>query len=388
MAAKLSKSSSKELARQNEKNKLQRMYLLNEPAFKKYKEELDSERYLTSLDRELKKILGEKTPSYKKWLKYKDALIRYTDFKRMLTESKANEDVENVRKLSALENNIKKLQSKINQKDFAELSEKTVQSRIESLPPIIRRKLTNDGRVSTHYLTITIPNKNDEEEMGESIVVDVKKTKILKDGTVSIPDPEGNPIHIPNISPNDKIKLRNALMTEHHKIDMAIEEYNQLPINRIKFRHYQIENDGKKKKRIKYKGIYESIPNALLDEVIKLADTNDLSGPEMKRVLNQMKESYVGEKDENRKSQSFLASFTQSNANDSSLLKTMRSFSKPDTPRKTPRSKETGKRLRDSFNQTTIDDYRYKKLKSIPENNMLNTSKLEGRGRKRKWQKI
>lgn len=60
MAAKLSKSSSKELARQNEKNKLQRMYLLNEPAFKKYKEELDSERYLTSLDRELKKILGEK----------------------------------------------------------------------------------------------------------------------------------------------------------------------------------------------------------------------------------------------------------------------------------------------------------------------------------------
>lgn len=39
-------------------NKLRRMFLLTEPAFKKYKEQIDNDKHLTALDREMKKNNG------------------------------------------------------------------------------------------------------------------------------------------------------------------------------------------------------------------------------------------------------------------------------------------------------------------------------------------
>lgn len=93
------------------KDVLQKMYLLSEPAFKRIKEEKDAEKYLNVLDKELRATLYSKTlPSYKKWLKYKNLLIKYANFKKFLADSKANEDHESVKKFTKLEQRMKQLE--------------------------------------------------------------------------------------------------------------------------------------------------------------------------------------------------------------------------------------------------------------------------------------
>lgn len=74
---------------QNQKNALRKMYLLTEPAFKRIKEKIDGEKYLSDLDKQLKTILYDKNiPPYKKWLKYKDMLIKFANLKKFLKDSK------------------------------------------------------------------------------------------------------------------------------------------------------------------------------------------------------------------------------------------------------------------------------------------------------------
>lgn len=101
----------------NEQNRLQKMYILNEPAFQKVKREIDNEEYLSSMDKELKKILyNKKIPSYKKWLQYKEILTQYFNFKNFVKESKTNEDKASTDQLLTLENRIRELEKFIKTK--------------------------------------------------------------------------------------------------------------------------------------------------------------------------------------------------------------------------------------------------------------------------------
>lgn len=82
---------------------LHKMYLLSEPAFKHVKDEIDNQKYLNDLDKELKKVLYNKhLPKYKKWLRYKHLLDQFTNFKRFIHESKVHKDVENLRKFQEM----------------------------------------------------------------------------------------------------------------------------------------------------------------------------------------------------------------------------------------------------------------------------------------------
>lgn len=92
---------------------LRKMFLLTEPAFKKYKEEIGDERYISNLDKEMKNVLRSKTPKYKKWIQYSRLLHRYLDFKSFLNESKtANDDI-------AIDR-FKRLADRINQRSSAQ----------------------------------------------------------------------------------------------------------------------------------------------------------------------------------------------------------------------------------------------------------------------------
>lgn len=82
----------KHLKASNQPNQLQKMYLLTEPAFRRYKQEVDEEKYLSSLDREMKKVLRQKTHNYKKWIMYSNLLRRYFDFKKFMDETKQQND--------------------------------------------------------------------------------------------------------------------------------------------------------------------------------------------------------------------------------------------------------------------------------------------------------
>lgn len=93
---------------------LQKMYLLNEPAFERVKYEIDNEKYLTTLDRDLKKILyNSKIPAYRKWLQYREILAQYFNFQKFLKESQTEGDEASTQKLLKMENQIKSLEKQL-----------------------------------------------------------------------------------------------------------------------------------------------------------------------------------------------------------------------------------------------------------------------------------
>lgn len=72
----------------NERDALQKMYLLTEPAFKKIKESIDGEKVLSNFEKIIKSVLyDKKLAPYRKWMKYKDLIIRYATFKKFLEEA-------------------------------------------------------------------------------------------------------------------------------------------------------------------------------------------------------------------------------------------------------------------------------------------------------------
>lgn len=137
--------------KQIEKDTLQRMYLLTDPAYRKIKETIDGETHLSNLDKQLKSILyNKKLPPYKKWLQYHNLLVNVNIFKRMLEESKRAEDTESMDKLSKLEQRIRELEENKPEmnNDSINIMEST---RIE--PPIYTEQLFENETAdsSEHY---------------------------------------------------------------------------------------------------------------------------------------------------------------------------------------------------------------------------------------------
>lgn len=109
---KIRESSAFRHKQQTEKDALQKMFLVTEPAFKKMKENLDAEKHLGDLDKQLRTILfDKKLPSYKKWLHYHNLLNNFKNFKRILEETKNAKDEESLNKLKKLEQRIIELEA-------------------------------------------------------------------------------------------------------------------------------------------------------------------------------------------------------------------------------------------------------------------------------------
>lgn len=130
-------------------NTLQKMYLLTEPAFKKVKQEIDNEKYLSSLDKELKNVLyNQKLPNYKKWLKYKQILAQYFNFRKFLEESKSYEDEINTKKILENQNRMDKHSSSIYQTNMEKLTSPIYQTNMEkSISPIYQTE-TNIRKIA------------------------------------------------------------------------------------------------------------------------------------------------------------------------------------------------------------------------------------------------
>lgn len=94
-------------------NGLQKMYIFNEGAFRKIRQEIDNEKYLSELDNELKKVLyNRKVPKYKKWLQYRELLNQYFNFRNFMNESQTNNDEISTRQLN-LEQRIQELENQL-----------------------------------------------------------------------------------------------------------------------------------------------------------------------------------------------------------------------------------------------------------------------------------
>lgn len=114
---------------------LQKMYIFNEPAFRKVQHEIDNEKYLSELDQELKKVLYDrKSPRYKKWLQYRQLLSQYFNFRNFMNESKTNDDEISIKQLQ-LEQRIQELENQL----------KTTQSSTESIKPLAHELMEVDG---------------------------------------------------------------------------------------------------------------------------------------------------------------------------------------------------------------------------------------------------
>lgn len=93
-----------------EQDALQKMYLLTEPAFKKAKQHLDSDKFLSNYEKSIKSVLfDKKIPPYKKWMKYQNLVFQYALFKKFLEQSRSVNDDESTNKLLQLEKRIKEL---------------------------------------------------------------------------------------------------------------------------------------------------------------------------------------------------------------------------------------------------------------------------------------
>lgn len=244
MAPTQSKNYYKQLGELESKNRLRRMYLLNEPAFKKYQEELDQETHLSDLDKEVRKVLRSKAPPYKKWLQYRDAFERYTDYKKMLIESKANADDESVKKLSALEGKLKQLQTQLeeNPKPYAS---KSVDTSTNDLPTENERKeeteLSKTGEsedIFQNAMSDESPNISVDSLQGANILNNSGDIKELFDNdVVAGRTPDERIEHLPSKAKNKLLvdgKLPTNMMAVT-KYDTNGEPYKEM-INAMKAR--------------------------------------------------------------------------------------------------------------------------------------------------------
>lgn len=435
-------------------NQLRKMFLLSEPAFKKYKEDLENEKYLSILDKEMKSILNDrKTPPYKKWLRYNDAFLRFSNFKNLLSESKKYHDMENTRKLTELEKQIKMLQKYSNKNDSildsTKLSKydvsdesiiqpeedsyinKTLGKKSQDISPEdtmysftpdeeseeskedsgeIQRAFDNDvletnsplerisnmqpelvdemkvnGKIPTMFLAITYIDEMDEEQR---VSINVMNTRITKNGVILTQDADHNRIGYHNVLTHDLDKVRNALVLQHNKIDNIIEKYHSKKVQNIPIRRYKLKDKNEKETFIQLKGQFYTVPNAILDQVTKVLDTENLSPSKIKIRIDKLKKNYITDKRRAEHSQSFFSPFNQTtdDLNISSLPsnKTFRpKLSAGSTPRKTKTSTPARRTLtkpRTTLLQSTLDNYNYKKTKNI-----LNQ---DGKGVRQKWEKI
>lgn len=433
-------------------NKLRQMFLLTEPAFKKYKEQLDNDKYLSLLDKEMKKIMSDrKTPVYKKWLKYNDAFVRFADFKKMLAESKEHNDMENVRRISELEKELKKIQSnnvkkgdkdvqtslndsnesislipmdsslddsKASEKtefktDYYEnelemsspekddsneahqlfddkmISKKSPMQRIMNLPTYLSDKCLIDGKKNIQMNIAHMADLNDSQESYQPI--NVMSARILRAGDEHLivgEDPVGNPVEIPHPLDADLQKIRNALITEHTRINSVIEKYKKQ--KGVQSPQYNIEKTDRGRTALRYKNKHDYVfPTEILDDVIKIMEKNPkLTPKKLEERINKLKVKLLQEKRQNEHNSTFhnieyvpdtlLELSKLTNKRLQLVKKGVRHSSTPKRPSSLDKPKS--KKLTDRFNQTTLDDFNMKKVKKIPEQ--------KGEGKKRRWQKI
>lgn len=258
----------------------------------------------------------KKTPVYKKWLKYNDAFVRLADFKKMLTESKQHNDEENVRRISDLEKELKKIQSnsKKENKDaqttfdksndsislipfnstFEDsnvldktdskteyyenelamsspekddsyeayklfndkmLSTKSPLERIEELPQYLADRCLIDGKKTITMNVAHMADKDDSQESYKQI--DIMTARIMRGGDDEVivgKHPNGQRVVIENPLPSEMIKVRNALINEHARIDAVIEKYkNTKHSKEIPSKNYQIIEASAGKTALQYK---------------------------------------------------------------------------------------------------------------------------------------
>lgn len=71
--------------------KLERMYVLPEDTFKKYKDAIDNEKQMSMLDKQMKQVLNRRDLSvYNKWYLYRQLLSKYETFKRYLRSKESS----------------------------------------------------------------------------------------------------------------------------------------------------------------------------------------------------------------------------------------------------------------------------------------------------------
>lgn len=144
------------------REKLRRMFLLTEPAFKKVKQELDNEKYLSVLEKEMKKIMmNRQLPMYKKWLQYNNAFIRFADFKKLLAESRHHKDMVGVRQISKLEKQLKAIQEHVdNEKKITQRIEEFRKKRHEQF----ENQIENENDKSLSIIEPISNEKNDDDD--------------------------------------------------------------------------------------------------------------------------------------------------------------------------------------------------------------------------------
>lgn len=168
------------------KDALQKMYLLTEPAFKTVKEHLENDKHLSELDKDMKSILYDrKSPNRTKLLRYLQALTRYTGFKRHLNENKINNEKTQENEVEKLMKSVehsqipKKFQSKEIQTDKELKTPKKVQSReIQTDKEKSKSNIIDDSLNEMN--TSIVPLQNEEiietsNNLNESEVIDQNK---------------------------------------------------------------------------------------------------------------------------------------------------------------------------------------------------------------------
>lgn len=112
----------------NKQHGLRRMFLLNESAFQNVKHEIDNEKYLSSMDRDLKKILmNNKLPDYKKWLQYRELLAKYLNFRDFLKETQLHEDKSSSEEILKLMKRLSEVEKKITMNQSTQMTPSTIE---------------------------------------------------------------------------------------------------------------------------------------------------------------------------------------------------------------------------------------------------------------------
>lgn len=214
--------------KQIEKDTLERMYLLSEPAFKRMKENIDAEKHLSNFDKELKTILyNKKLPAYKKWLQFHNLLTNFTIFKRMVKESKIAQDTESLNKFA-------KLEQRLNELEQALPNEKQVMSADETIPIVESTRVESPSMYEEFYENIS--DETDDISTNDSqIMHDLSNMSSEKsNGQIIALDEEGNEIEwqpATFVFQSDEDRMQKMLDDETISKSTVYDKFEALPSN-------------------------------------------------------------------------------------------------------------------------------------------------------------
>lgn len=354
--------------------RMQKMYLLKEPAFRKWIAEHEDEKNMLNIDRQMKKIMKLKNiSSLRKWLIYTNFLSKYmaiirakrknngeskkSDEKETAAENSIDEmgeikrPVNRIRHLQGInidpveridqftENPVNDLEEKLFQthaddidiSNFIDLTlpdhtmrtvddasflrtipndeeiqeqieqEKEIENEILRTQTIKEHLARAPKRVRDNFPINKQPARQIELKDGETIILNLDRMKISKDGEIMAEDMDRAYVVLDNDEVDNETfkRLKKYLVEKHNLIDQLIDENEgNSGISFLKSPEYKLKENSDSTTDISWRGQKRTVDSKYVDDILKQLDSTLSRNKDLPSIVKNVKEKEFNSKKE------------------------------------------------------------------------------------------